>query len=245
MGSFLNVVALRWNSGWGLGGRSACFSCGKALRWWELIPILSFFFLRARCSSCKSKLSWQYPLVEILTGLVFASLYYVFGPTTYYLLLTTVFCLYIVITVYDIRHKIIPDALVYLSIVLAFVLSVLRFISDLESGAWDLVAGPLIFLFFAALWLLSRGRAMGFGDAKLGLSIGLLLGASAGFSAVVLAFWIGTVVTLLYMALIRSPLLRGGKKLTMKSEIPFAPFLVLGAWVSLVYQLDLLHVAQL
>ena len=76
---------------------------------------------------------------------------------------------------------------------------------------------------------------MGFGDAKLGLSIGLLLGGGAGFSAVILAFWIGAVLGLLSLI--------GNRNITMKSEIPFAPFLVLGSWLSLVFGLDLLHVS--
>ena len=83
---------------------------------------------------------------------------------------------------------------------------------------------------------------MGFGDAKLGLSIGLLLGARTGFSAIVLAFWIGAGIMLLIMLFSRFfGLFNRGKKLTMKSEIPFAPFMLLGAWISLIYELNLLH----
>ncbi len=77
---------------------------------------------------------------------------------------------------------------------------------------------------------------MGFGDAKLGLSIGLLLGAAHGFSGIVLSFWLGAAASLF---LIRS------KKFTIKSEVPFAPFIILGAWLALVFDLDLLYVTQL
>lgn len=238
VGSFLNVVGLRWNSGVGVGGRSFCPHCFKKLHWYELVPIVSFVAQRARCRGCSSKVSWQYPWVEFLTGAMFATLFYTLGFSSYYLLSTAVFCIYIVITIYDIRHKIIPDELVYSAIGLSFV-SLLLNLSTFE--LIDLLAGPIIFALFALIWLLSKGRALGFGDAKLGLSIGLLLGASAGFSAVVLAFWIGAVVTLTYMAI--SALLRRDKKLTMKSEVPFAPFLVLGAWLGLIFKLDLLHVA--
>lgn len=83
---------------------------------------------------------------------------------------------------------------------------------------------------------------MGFGDAKLGLSVGLLLGAAEGFSAIVLAFWIGAFGSLLYIFLNRINFLKSAKKLTMKSEIPFAPFIIVGAWISLVFKLNLLHV---
>ncbi len=85
---------------------------------------------------------------------------------------------------------------------------------------------------------------MGFGDAKLVLSIGLLLGAALGFSAIIVAFWVGAAYGLGYMFLPRIfPLLRGSKKITMKSEIPFGPFLIIGAWISVMLNLDLLHVS--
>ena len=211
IGSFLNVVALRFDSR-NFGGRSKCPSCSKTLKWFELIPILSFVVQGSKCRSCKAKISYQYPLIEILTGLIFV---------TVPLWMLPVFCIYIVILIYDFYHKIIPDLLVYLAIILSLILG------------RHLLAGIIIFMFFAAIWLLSRGRAMGFGDAKLGASVGFLLGAALGFSAIVKAFWIGAVVGLFLM-------LR--KRLTIKAEIPFAPFIILGAWISLIFELDLLHV---
>lgn len=224
VGSFLHVLALRHNSGASLGGRSACSVCATRLRWYELVPVLSFLFLSGRCRTCRSKISWRYPAVEVLTGLLFATVPLVFLP---------VFSLYIAITLYDLRHKIIPDALVYAAIALSALTR-----AFLGGGALDYLAGPILFLFFAAIWLLSRGRAIGFGDSKLALSIGLLLGAAGGFSAVILAFWIGAVWGI--GAMIFSP-----KRLTMKSELPFAPFLILGAWLSAAFAPDLLHVSTL
>ena len=232
VGSFLNVLGLRWNSGLSIGGRSFCVSCHKKLNWWELVPVISFVGLRGKCSGCQTKISWQYPLIELWTALLFISI-------TNYLVLI-VFCIYVVITIYDFRHKIIPDALSYSALVLAIIF---RFLQT-SSSALDWFVGPILFVFFALTWLISKGRAMGFGDAKLSLSIGLLLGATNGFSALVLAFVIGSVASLAYMAMIKlfNPLFKGAKKLTMKSEIPFAPFLILGAWIALIYNLDLLHV---
>jgi leader peptidase (prepilin peptidase)/N-methyltransferase len=232
IGSFLNVLGLRWNSGVSLGGRSFCVACHKKLNWWELVPVVSFIGLNGKCSGCHTKISWQYPLVELWTALLFISV-------TNYLVLI-IFCIYVVITIYDSRHKIIPDTLSYSALFLALIY---RFIQT-GSSPLDWMTGPILFGFFAFIWLVSRGRAMGLGDAKLALSVGLLLGASNGFSAFVLAFVIGSVVSLIYMALafVFQPLFNGTKKLTMKSEIPFAPFLILGAWIALIYNLDLLHV---
>jgi prepilin signal peptidase PulO-like enzyme (type II secretory pathway) len=227
VGSFLNVVGLRWDSK-DFGGRSRCPSCGQNLRWLELVPILSFLILRTRCQRCHAKISWQYPIIEIWTGLIFATVPVWALP---------VFCIYVVITIYDFKHKIIPDTLVYTAILLSVVS---RWLS--VSSTLDWLAGPILFGFFASIWLLSRGRAMGFGDAKLGLSVGLLLGAAQGFSAIVLAFWIGAFISLSYLFLQRIGFLKNAKGLTMKSEIPFAPFIILGAWVSLTLHLNLLNV---
>jgi prepilin signal peptidase PulO-like enzyme (type II secretory pathway) len=249
IGSFLNVVALRLNSGLSILGRSGCASCGRALSWWELMPILSFFILRGKCRECHAKISWQYPLVELWTGLIFISIYNLqfsiykeFSPDfiVHCSLLLVIFSIYIVITIYDIRHKIIPDQLVYLSVILSLIVP----LSIVHYSLLDWLTGPILFLFFASIWLVSKGRAMGFGDAKLALSLGLLLGAQAGFSATILSFWIGAIfglTAIIYGWL--NPLLSRVKKFTMKSEIPFAPFLILGAWLSVVFQLDLLHVS--
>lgn len=239
IGSFLNVWGLRHNSGLSLGGRSFCPRCGRQLRWYELLPVLSFLLIRGRCTKCRAKISWQYPSVEILTGLIFATIFNLEFPIFYKVILLAVFCIFVVITIYDLRHKIIPDSLVYSAILLALV------------GRWllggefmDWLAGPILFLFFALIWVITRGRALGFGDAKLALAIGVLLGAGMGYSAVVLSFWMGAVFGLGYLLVSRTlPLLRGSKRITMKSEIPFAPFLVGGAWLSLIFNLDLLHVS--
>lgn len=230
VGSFLNVVGLRFRSGLTLGGRSFCPTCRKSLTVLELIPIISYLFLRGRCSQCKTRISPQYPLVEIWAGVIFVSMFSLYGVTLDYLLAVLIFCVYTVIMIYDFRHKIIPDLLVYLAIFL----SLLFRISN--GGTWaDYIVGPALFTIFGLGWLVSRGRALGFGDAKLALSIGLFLGASMGVSAAVSAFWIGTAITL--------PLMLFSKKsITMKSEIPFAPFMIMGAWVSLYFNLDLLHV---
>lgn len=239
VGSFLNVLALRYNSGVSLMGRSHCSSCGKTLGIVDLVPILSFFFLKGRCRSCQSRVSWQYPLVELWTALVFVT---IFNPTISWLsnfLILLVFSLYITIVVYDIRHQVIPDGLVYASILVSFVF---RFIEGGEGI--DYLAGPILALIFALIWLLSRGRAMGFGDVKLVTSVGLLLGGAYGFSAIILAFWLGAGFGLGWLILTHlSPLFRRGKRITIKSAIPFAPFIVLGAWFGLIFQMDLLHVS--
>ena len=235
VGSFLNVVGLRWDSprhggAWSnFGGRSICPNCFKVLRWFELVPILSFLIQKGRCRNCGTRISYQYPLIELWTGLIFVTVPYIF---------ISVFCIYIVITIYDFKHKIIPDELVYAAILISLVVR-----WWLGGSAVDWWAGPILFAFFASVWLLSRGRAMGFGDAKLGLSVGFLLGAVQGFSAIILAFWIGALGSLTYLLLNKTGFIKKAKKLTMKSEVPFAPFIVVGAWLALVFDLDIFYVA--
>lgn len=113
VGSFLNVVVLRYNSSFSIYGRSGCPSCGKTLTWFELIPILSFFLQMGRCRVCGSRISLQYPLVEALTGVLFLFIFLKGLPAAFTFYMFVISSLLVAILVYDIRHKIIPDGLVY------------------------------------------------------------------------------------------------------------------------------------
>lgn len=220
VGSFLNVVILRYNTGKSLAGRSGCFMCGHKLSWYELIPVVSYFLQSGKCRSCKSEISIQYPLVELLTGFIFTLIAWRFASDILTLVfLLIVWALLIVITVYDLRHKIIPDGLVYAFITITGLRALV------VGDYYALIAGALGFLFFASLWYFSSGRWMGFGDAKLALGLGFLLGLSSGLAGLVLSFWIGALYGLIALSLPHS-------RATLRSEVPFAPFLTLGAALS-------------
>jgi leader peptidase (prepilin peptidase)/N-methyltransferase len=215
-------------------GGSKCLACAKQLRWYELLPVCSFLLQRGQCRRCFSKISWQYPLVELVTGLLFWFSLRVFGLTAILPLYLVIMSLLIVITVYDLRHKIIPDGLVYAFIILSIVPAL---VSGDRGVIWShLLAGLVLFLFFFLLWRISDGRWMGFGDAKLAVGVGFLLGLSGGVSAIVLAFWIGAAIGVILLAL--SHWRWGRKRFNMKSEIPFAPFIVLGLLLNLLYHLN-------
>ncbi len=219
-------------------------SCGKTLTWKELIPVFSFLIQRGSCKKCKSKISWQYPIVEIATGAVFILLLLFFPPTTYSLAFKTV--LYAIITavlmvicIYDIRHKIIPDNL-------AFLFAGLSILSLFVGGdtwfhipsMWALLAGPILALPFVLIWLVSKGTWMGLGDGKLVLGIGWLLGINSGVNALVLAFWIAAFVSVVYL-LIRY------RKLRSRVEIPFGPYLILGMYIVLFTNIRVLDINML
>ena len=244
VGSFLNVVALRFNTGKGLGGRSMCMSCGKTLTWSELIPIASFVFQRGACRKCRSKISWQYPLVEFAAGAIFTLIFLRFPPisamsaipTVIYLVAT---CLLVAIAAYDAKHKIIPDKFVYAFDAVALASVFLGGISWLHAPhLMTLLAGPAIALPFALLWLVSKGTWMGLGDAKLALGIGWLLGMNGGVNAVILAFWLGAAVSIAWLLIVV-------RHFNRRMEIPFGPYLIVGMYLVLIFGLKVLDVHTL
>ena len=239
IGSFLNVVIYRYNTGKTVGGRSICMSCGKTLKWYELFPVLSYIFLGGACSKCKAKISPQYPLVEALTGLLFVMTYMNVIPITMQeYVLTSIYiviaCIMIVITVYDIRHKIIPDGFVYAFIILSLAKNFITSQDWFVFPGWEIwVAGPALALPFFILWLISKGTWMGFGDIKLMIGMCWFLGFAGGANAVILAFWIACILTLGWLFITR-------KKIKPKTEVPFGPYLVLGMYIVFFYHIQVI-----
>ena len=257
VGSFINVITLRYRPSQKIldkkiiGGRSRCPICLKTLTWYELIPIFSFFLQRGKCRGCGHKISLQYPLVEILSGLLF-----VFVPLVliYGLQLTAydssqllvigcwllVFVILLLLSIIDLRHSIIPNQLNLTLGILGLILIVInsydgRFnflngsflgsyaaIFGLRESIWMnyLLAVLLGMAIFGVIILLSRGKAMGWGDFKLVAALGLVFGWPDISMVMFLAFVIGALTSIVF--LIR-------KKKKMKDAIPFGPFLVIGA----------------
>ena len=221
-------------------------SCHKKLWWFELVPVLSYMFLRGRCLKCKTKISAQYPLVELATGIIFVALYLKFENVFFafpysfvaaYAFYAAVFSLLLVIAVYDLKHKIIPDVLALVLGVLAFVGLFFFNIDDPRvfylhlPTLWQFLSGFMLAAPFGLLWLVSAGRWMGLGDAKLAIGLGWLLGSSRLLSGAVLSFWGGAIFGILLVAFT--------KKYKIKSELPFAPFLVLGATLAFFFELHI------
>ncbi len=281
VGSFLNVVIYRYNTGLSIAkGRSKCFSCGTQLGATDLVPVFSYLFNKGKCAHCKSVISPQYPAVELLTAFLLTGIFYAYyfassdsvfigmplfdgvaiGSGIQFLFLIIdliVAALLIVIGVYDIKHKIIPDGLVYAAAVLAFVKMLTALLVFGTSGTWvfiySILGGALAALPFALLWLVSGGRWMGLGDAKLALVIGWALGVGYGFTAIVYSFWIGCIAALAIMLLRElieafssknnalqiklfksktvAKIMKYLPALKLKSELPFGPYMIIGLYV--------------
>lgn len=237
IGSFLNVVIYRLHTGRSLNGSSHCMSCGKMLAWFELFPVLSYVLLRGKCRGCSSYIPSRYLMVELLTGALYLLVWHLYAGNIVLTILNAVLVsALVVIAVYDIRHTIIPDEMTVLigTVAAAFLAYQLYLGATIASLVPSLGAGVIAFVFFGGLWYISKGRWLGFGDAKLALPLGVIVGLGGVFSMIVLSFWVGAAITLVLLTIER--ISKKGKTylhflsapLTIKSEVPFAPFLMLG-----------------
>jgi leader peptidase (prepilin peptidase)/N-methyltransferase len=222
IGSFLNVVIARLpeqRSLWMPG--STCPGCGNAIAWHDNIPLVSFAVLRGRCRACATPIPWRYPMVEAATAALFVLAWLVFGGDVRQFVMAVVFLAALVaITVIDLRHQIIPDAITLPGIVAGLLASLVTGrISWVESVGGALLGSGL----FVAIIVLSRG-GMGGGDLKLGAMLGAFLGWQALLVALFVAVMLGGLSA---VALVVS------RRLGRKDAIPFGPFLALGGAVAL------------
>ena len=221
IGSFLNVLILRVPAGESIvTAPSHCMSCGKRIKWYELIPVFSWLFLRGRCSGCKSPISAQYPLIEAATGVLYASIYYRFGFSVETLLYCSMTSALLALSVIDFRIFEIPHGF---SIFL-FGLGVVRLLTDLDG--WLLYAVGLfaVSVPLLVIHLVSRGRAMGGGDIWLMAACGLILGWQRVLLAFIAGCVLGSVVHLARMALKRAD-----------SVLAFGPYLSAGVFIAAMF----------
>lgn len=238
IGSFLNVQLFRRGVVLGPSKRSLCDVCARQLRWFELVPLLSFLFQQGRCRSCGARLSVQHVLVELSAAITLLYVYTTYGITLEALLFALIGFFLILMFVYDMRHKIIPNEWVWpfngFSFPLIFVGGNM-FTFHLSSLIFSLSGALLLFGFFGGIWFVSRGRWMGFADAKLGIGIGFLVGLSGAVSVLLLSFWIGALVSLGLVGISKLQ----GREMGMKSEVPFGPFLITGLILVHVFDINL------
>jgi leader peptidase (prepilin peptidase)/N-methyltransferase len=244
MGSFVNVLIYRIPLGKSIvSPPSACTGCGKRLTAPDLVPVLSYLFLKGRCRHCGERISPRYPFVELLTAAIFAALFAKYGFTVPFIAFSYLMTLLVAVLFIDYDHRIIPDGLVIAGIIGGIALVVyhcIRPLPEIYGGPewWT----PVIGFFSASGFLLvvalvggliyGSDEAMGMGDVKLMAPIGLFL----GWKLCLTALFIGVVSAgLVSLFLILTKLRKG------KDTIPFGPFLVAGAFITVLWGWDLLN----
>jgi leader peptidase (prepilin peptidase) / N-methyltransferase len=221
LGSFLNVVAARLPERRSIvGPRSACTTCGSEIAWYDNVPLVSYVVLRGRCRSCRARIGWRYPAVELGTALLVAGCFLRFGFSGRAFVAAYFCAVLVVLSAIDAERRILPDVIVLPS--WGLVLAAQIALEPDRTVEWVAASlGASLFLFLA---LLAYPKGMGFGDVKLALLLGAALGAS-----VVVGMMIGMLAALGYSTVL---FVRHGMK-ARKMAIPFGPFLAFGAVVAL------------
>lgn len=241
VGSFLNVCIYRIPAGKSIvSPPSACPHCKHRICWFQNIPILSYLLLCGKCASCKAKISFRYPAIEALTGLLFALVWYYFGHTAEPFSFTAATLVYwmfvaalVVITFIDLDHQIIPDVISLPGIIVGFVCSFfIPWLPWVDSLLGVVIGGGIL---LSIAWIyekVAKREGMGGGDIKLLAMLGAFLGWKAVLPIVFIASLVGTLIGVPLMLL---------QKSDTKLAIPFGPFLAFAATVYLFLGRDLVY----
>lgn len=239
IGSFLNVVILRLPdpSQSIVFPASHCPHCKSSLSWYENIPIISFLALQGKCGHCKTKISSQYPLVELFTALLFGAVIFRFGPTlTGFGYLYFCCCLVTIIWI-DIYHQIIPDRISLPGIVLGFLFSFINSeVTWLESLIGLLAGGGVLYAVAVFYLLLRKQEGMGMGDVKLLAMLGAFLGYQSLLFIIFTASLTGSIIGI-------SLILK--QKEGVNTRIPFGPFLACSALTFLLFKEEIFSLFHL
>lgn len=229
IGSFANVCIHRlpWQHSLVLPS-SHCPNCQQGLRPWHNIPILSYVLLHGRCAYCQTTISWRYPFVEFLGGLLYIALYEHFGLSIQGLIFTLLATSLLIVSFIDLAYRIIPDVITLPGIIAGLLASTLITSVGLGSAVFGVVIGGGLFLLIA---IVSRG-GMGGGDIKLTAMIGAFLGWQGVFVTIFLAALSGAISGLFLIVV---------KKKGRKDALPFGPFLALGALLALFWGHEIVH----
>jgi len=246
IGSFLNVVIDRIPAGKDIvKGRSKCDHCKRNLSWYELIPLLSWILQGGKSRCCHKKLSIQYPFIEMITGLGFVIIYLLSAVNSDWIgvncelcfisLISSLllFCLFLIIFVIDLKTELICMQCIYGIIVLQIIhlVSLWYQTGDISTVFPFLLSAIGAAFFFFLLWFFSKGKAMGDGDIFLAFCIGLVLGYPNTIVALYVAFLTGAALGVILI-------LRGKKSL--KSHIPFGPFLIFGLGIAVLFEKNIM-----
>lgn len=217
VGSFLNVLIYRIPKRESILGRSYCDNCKKKLLWYDLIPLVSFVYLKGKCRFCKRKINFSIPLIELATAILFVLTFLKFPIIADFNLWFFLFFLSSLIVIFftDLEDGIIPDKIIFPLFFLSLIYTVLT--PNLLSHFLSFV---IVFITFLLIDFLTRGKGLGLGDVKLMAIFGLIFGFPKVIIPLYLAFLTGAIVSLI--------LVLWGKKRFHEDTIPFGPFLVIG-----------------
>lgn len=232
-GSFANVCIIRMPQGKGVVvGRSFCVKCNKKIQWFDNIPIISYLLLKSKCRNCKTKISFQYFLVESISLINFLVLYLIFGISLTTLFLIILSVVFLIIFFIDLKHYIIPNSLTYSMMILGFIKSFVPNLDPIFPNFLNSLIGGL--LGYGIIWSIiyfyrqfKKKEGMGLGDAKLFAVVGFWF----GWISIPFVIFLSSIIALLSVL---PDLLRSSKKLS--SQIPFGPFIILGTIFYLVFQ---------
>jgi leader peptidase (prepilin peptidase)/N-methyltransferase len=225
VGSFLNVCIYRLPLGQSVvWPASRCARCGRALSWYENIPVLSWVALRGRCRTCGERISWMYPIVELCTAVLFAAIAALYGPTLLGLVRLAFGCALIVLFVIDLQHQILPNAITIPGIVIGFLCSFLVPPGWRDSLIGILLGGAVPWAIAEAFFRLRGYEGLGMGDVKMLAMIGAFLGWKLMLVTLVLASFGGSLVGLGFIA----------AGFGRKYALPFGTFLAIAAAASVV-----------
>jgi prepilin signal peptidase PulO-like enzyme (type II secretory pathway) len=234
-GSFLGMCVSRIGSILGskqklsislFSGRSLCDNCKNKLKWWENIPIISFLWLKGKCRNCHSPIPFWYFLIELTTAVAFLFTFFYWRNSFFSFDFASIFVLLIFLLIslllvfilfFDLQFLIIPDEVIISLLLLTILLKILTGFSFAS-----LFSAVGSFLFLLLLFLLTKGRGMGFGDVKYAFYMGLFLGWPSTLVSFYLAFLTGSLVGVIMILL---------KKAKIKQKIAFGPFLVFGTFI--------------
>ena len=239
IGSFINALIYRLHKGksW-IRGRSICPSCKHTLAWYDLVPVLSFILLKGRCRYCRKKISLEYPLVELSTGIIFVLIFVLqnglklsainYQQLAIFFLNLFVATILIIVFIYDLKHYLILDKVILPAIAVVFIANILL------GKSWSnmLIPAFAISAFFLFQFLISRGRWIGLGDLRLGFFMGIVLGWPNAILALFLAYVLGSVISVFLVIF---------KAKNWHSEIPFACFLCPATFIAMLWGNQLLQ----
>lgn len=210
---------------------STCPSCGHKIKPWENIPVISYVFLRGKCSACKTSISLRYPIIEAITGILSAIAIYTFGPNTTGLAgLLFTWCL-IALTMIDFDTQLLPDSITLPLLWLGLIANYFGLFTSLDSALWGAIGGYLSL--FSVYWLfklLTGKEGMGFGDFKLLGALGAWLGWQMLLQIIMLSAFAGAIIGISMIVI------RGRDR---NIPIPFGPYLAIAGWIALMWGHDI------